>query len=71
MSFKGRTPERNSRSWQKNEKLINQTPFLRKARETAEGFRPRGTSLSGWTPSQRYKDNWDDIFGTKDTNDTQ
>lgn len=63
MAFKGNTPEKGSKQWQKNEKTINQNPFLRKARDISEGFSGKGSaSTGGWTPSQAYKDNYDAIF---------
>ena len=63
MAFKGNTPEKGSKQWQKNEKTINQNPFLRKARDISEGFSGKNSSSTGgWTPSQAYKDNYDAIF---------
>jgi hypothetical protein len=61
MSFKGKVPPKNSRQWVKNEKLINQNPHLRAARDASEGFKPTGTN-NGWTPSAAYKANYDAIF---------
>ena len=65
MSFKGRTPDKGSKQWVRNEKLINQNPHLRAARDASEGFNPSGSN-NGWTPSQANKDNWAEIFGKKD-----
>lgn len=59
-------PERNSSQWIKNEKIINETPYLRAARDRAEGFTSRGSSGAKHVPSQAYKDNYDLIFGKKD-----
>lgn len=61
-------PPKNSRQWIKNEKIINETPVLKRARDQAEGFSGKSsTATGGWTPSQAYKDNYDAIFGKKDT----
>ncbi len=63
MAFKGRTPDKGSKQWVKNEKIINSNPFLRSMREKSEGFSGTSTtSTGGWTPSQAYKDNFDAIF---------
>lgn len=66
MWFKGRVPPKNSGQWVRNEKLINQNPHLRAARDTSEGFKPSGTN-NGWTPSPAYRANWAEIYGKKDT----
>jgi len=72
MAFKGSTPEKGSTQWKKNEKIINDNPFLRSVREKSEGFSGKSThSTSGWTPSEAYKDGWDAIFGKKDKTDDQ
>lgn len=69
---KGDIPPKNSPQWIKNEKIINQTPLLRAARDRAEGFTPRGNSGGKGDSSrpmsiskQEYADNWDRIFGKK------
>lgn len=63
MAFKGNTPEKGSRQWQKNEKIINENPVLRKARDISEGFSGNSSaSTSGWTPTEAYKANYDAIF---------
>lgn len=74
---KDNIPERNSKQWKKNEKIINDNPVLKQARDTAEGLdKPahRYKSNSGnWhggkgsrprvdTSSDQYKDNFDRIF---------
>lgn len=64
----GKAPEKNSTQWVKNEKIINENPVLRAARDTAEGFRPSGGRITTGTSSQAYKDGWDAIFGKKDKN---
>lgn len=67
MAFKGRTPDKGSKQWVKNEKIINSNPFLRSMREKSEGFSGKSTnSTGGWTPSEAYKNNYDAIFGKKD-----
>lgn len=62
-------PPKNSPQWIKNEKIINETPYLRAARDRAEGFTPGSGRISTRTPSQAYKDGWDAIFGKKDKTD--
>lgn len=67
MAFKGNIPAKNTPEWRRNEKIINETPFLKRARDQAEGFSGKSsTATGGWTPSQAYKDNYDAIFGKKD-----
>ncbi len=67
MAFKGSTPEKGSAQWKKNEKIINENPFLRGVREKSEGFSGKSThSTGGWTPTEAYKNNYDAIFGKKD-----
>jgi hypothetical protein len=66
MAFKGKIPEKNSSQWKRNEKIIAQTPGLRKMRDASEGFSGTNSGTGGWTPSEAYKDNWDAIFGKKD-----
>lgn len=71
MAFKGSTPEKGSRQWQKNEKIINENPLLKKARDISEGFSGKtSASTGGWTPSEAYKSNYDLIFGKKDKKDS-
>jgi hypothetical protein len=67
MAFNGKTPDKGSAQWKKNEKIINSNPFLRGMREKSEGFSGTNTTgTGGWTPSEAYKSNWDAIFGKKD-----
>ncbi len=71
-------PPKGSSQWKKNEKIINDNPVLKQARDRAEGIEKKGShykSSSGqWhggkgsaprinTNSQQYKDNRDRIFG--------
>lgn len=70
MKEKGTIPEKNSNQWKKNEKIINENPVLRKARDISEGFSGKtSTSTGGWTPTEAYKNNYDAIFGKKDKKD--
>lgn len=76
--FNGKTPDKGSKQWNKNEKIINQNPVLKKARDAAEGFntskRSYGSHHGGKGSSGRpmevskeqFEDNWDRIFGKKD-----
>ena len=59
-----KVPEKNSRQWKKNEKLIAQDPALRAARDTAEGFKP-GSTINTGVQSEKYKDNYDKIDWSK------
>jgi hypothetical protein len=72
-----KNPQRNTPQWKKNEKIINENPVLKQARDTAEGIakpahKYRSTS-GNWhggkgsrprvdTSSDEYKDNFDRIF---------
>jgi len=68
-----KVPETNSRQWVKNEKIINNNPALKQARDIKEGIaKPahhytnnggKGSAPRPGTYSQEYKDNWDRIFG--------
>lgn len=67
-------PPKNSPQWIKNEKIINETPYLRAARDRVEGFTPRGSSTHGGKGDTRrsmsiskeqFDANWDAIFGKK------
>lgn len=70
MAFKGNTPDKGSKQWVKNEKIINSNPFLRKMRDQSEGFSGNSSgSTGGWTPSEAYKANYDAIFRKKDKKD--
>jgi hypothetical protein len=74
--FQGRTPDKGTKQWVKNEKTINENPVLKKARDHTEGFNTSkknyGSSPGGKGSTQRptnhqaYADNWDRIFGKKD-----
>lgn len=72
MAFNGKTPDKGSKQWVKNEKIINSNPFLRKMRDQSEGFTGSASSgTGGWTPTEAYKANYDAIFGKKDKTDDQ
>lgn len=74
--FKGNTPEKGTKQWVANEKTINNTGVLKKARDQSEGFntanKSYGSSHGGKGSSQRptnkdaYDAGWDRIFGKKD-----
>lgn len=78
---KNTIPEKNTSQWKKNEKIINESPVLKHARDTAEGIeKPSGhykNNSGQWhggkgstprvdTNSKQYRDNFDRIFGKKD-----
>ena len=75
--MKNNIPPTGSSQWKKNEKIINENPTLKKARDKSEGFNTANKSYgashggkgSAMRPgnSQAYKDNWDRIFGKKKT----
>ena len=56
-----KVPEKNSKQWIKNEKLIAKNPVLRGARDTAEGFKPSSGISTGADVSEEYKSNYDQI----------
>ena len=74
--FNGKIPEKGSKQYNANEKIINNTGVLKKARDQSEGFNTANKTYSntgaGKGSSQRptnheaYSDNWDRIFGKKD-----
>jgi hypothetical protein len=74
--FKGRTPDKGTKEYNRNEKIINNTGMLKKARDQSEGFNTANKTYSntgaGKGSSQRptnheaYSDNWDRIFGKKE-----
>ena len=59
-----KVPEKNSRQWKKNEKIIAQDPALRAARDVSQGFKPGSTITTG-VQSEKYKDNYDKIDWSK------
>lgn len=66
-------PEKNTREWSKREKIINDNPVLKNARDQSEGFRPKSTATHGGKGSSQrptnkaaYDSGWDRIFGKKD-----
>ena len=75
MSAENNIPQTGSAQWKKNEKIINENPTLKRARDQAQGFNPnsrsRGASHGGKGSSRRggndqlYADNWDKIFGKR------
>lgn len=66
------TPEKGSKEWVRNEKIINQTPALKEMRDTSEGFKYKPGQTHGGKGSARrgaddksYEDGWDRIWGNK------
>ena len=74
--MKNNVPIEGSSQWKKNEKIINENPTLKKARDKSEGFNTanknygasHGGKGSSYRPvnKQQFNDNWDKIFGKKD-----
>ena len=72
MAFNGNTPEKGTKQWKKNEKIINENPVLKKARDQSEGFNTNNKSYgsthggkgSAYRPTDKatYDDNYDRIF---------
>lgn len=71
---KSSVPETNSSQWRKNEKMINDNPVLKKARDIQQGMEKpdrhykqthggKGSASRINTNSQQWRDNWDRIFG--------
>ena len=67
------SPTKNSSQWKKNEKLINETPMLKKVRDTVEGIEKsdghykqthggKGSAARINIHSAQYYDNYDRIF---------
>ena len=67
-------PKEGTKAWQKNEKIINNVPALKQARDIREGIaKPdrhykqthggKGSAPRPGAYSQQYKDNWERIFG--------
>lgn len=69
-------PKKGSAEWVRNEKIINENPTLKKARDKTQGYnvnsRSYGASHGGKGSARRggndqaYRDNWDKIFGNRD-----
>lgn len=72
MAFRGNTPEKGTKEYNRNEKIINENPVLKKARDQSEGFNTANKSYgstgagkgSSYRPSNKsvYDDNFDRIF---------
>ena len=66
-------PQTGSAQWKKNEKIINENPTLKRARDQAQGYnvnsKSYGASHGGKGSARRggneqaYADNWERIFG--------
>lgn len=75
--FKGDIPEKGTKQWINNEKTINNTGMLKKARDQSEGFNTQNRSYSSNsggkgsatrpTNKQAYDLGWDRIFKNNDT----
>ena len=71
--FKGDIPDKGTKQWVANEKTINNTGMLKKARDQSEGFNTankkygssHGGKGSAMRPSNQaaYASGWDKIFG--------
>ena len=69
-------PKKGSTEWVRNEKIINENPTLKKARDKTQGFntdsKSYGASHGGKGSARRsgneqaYRDNWDKIFGNRE-----
>ncbi len=73
---KSNIPETGSQRWKQNEKIINENPVLKQARDTQQGLaKPahkygsthggKGSARRGGN-DQAYRDNWDKIFGNRE-----
>jgi len=62
---KNNIPQKGSKQWVKNEKLINKHPGLRAARDIQQGFKP-GRGLSTGVNDAEYKAGYDKIEWNKD-----
>ena len=70
------SPKKGSREWVRNEKIINENPTFKKARDKTQGFntdsKSYGASHGGKGSARRsgneqaYRDNWDKIFGNRE-----
>lgn len=79
--FNGKVPEKGTKEYNRNEKIINQNPVLKKARDTAEGLdsprRKYSTTGAGKGSGQRpgnkaaFDDGWDRIFGNKNNTEEE
>ena len=64
MTDKSPVPEKGTAQWRKNEKMINENPVLKKARDIQQGLTTRGDITLG-APSEAYKANYDKIDWSK------
>ena len=55
----GNNPKKGSAEWVRNEKIINQTPFLRKMR--AQSQLESVSEISSGVPTEQFKKNYDAI----------
>ncbi len=67
------TPKTGTKAWSRNEKIINESPVLKKARDTAQGIQKsdghykqthggKGSASRTNYLSDQYADNYDRIF---------
>jgi len=69
-------PEKGTKRYSQNEKIINNNTALKKARDISQGIEKsasaysthggKGSAMRPGSYSQEYKDNWETIFGNKD-----
>ena len=69
-------PEKGTKRYTQNEKIINNNPALKQGRDVAQGLEKsasaysthggKGSAARPGNYSQEYKDNWETIFGNKD-----
>ena len=74
-------PKKGSSEWVRNEKIINQNPTLKKARDRTQGYnvdsKSYGASHGGKGSAMRpgdkkaYAEGWDRIFGNKKAQDDE
>lgn len=60
-------PDKGTRRYAQNEKIINSNPVLRAARDTAQGFKP-SSGISTGVNDEQYKKGYDQIKWTKPEN---
>lgn len=61
-------PEKGSSEWKRNERIINQNPVLKAARDTTEGLSSRGEQYLG-APTPEYKAGYEQIDWSKRSDD--
>lgn len=69
-------PQKGSAEYNRNERIINKSPFLKNLKSTSQGEKSlfhsgyngvgKGSAPRVNINSQQYQDNWEKIFGKKD-----